>query len=264
MPAPAQGFDSSQDGTRSRFSFANIEPINGVRYLFTFDGVRRERRIEGGTVTGHTVGGKYVAEDYQRHASSYVVDVVLSTPLSALPTVSGPDGLQEYWAAGDTEPSTLRRVPAEDAATWDDRTADMDRFLELVRGALLKVSFARHRHRFDLVLTGYNDNRSTALEAVYTLTFEHIRFATSRRVLVPSVPRVRQQLTPDQQAAADLELNVGSQVDKGTLAYSLARASRSFFDFSASGTDPFASYSNTPATPATPTLNFGTTTITTP
>lgn len=216
MPNQAPGFDAAQDGKRSRFSFANIDPIRGVRYLFTFDATLRERRVESGSITGHAVGGDYVSEDYQRVAGSYIVDAVLATPLDAMPSAAG---LEQYWAAADADPVPLRRVPLESLKTWDARASDMEFYLDLVRGSLLEASFARHEHRFNLVLTGYSDVRDKKLRSELTLTFEHLRQATSRRVLVPTVPRVNQQLTPAQQAAADLDLNIGSQNDQGTLAF---------------------------------------------
>ena len=184
--------------TKSRWMVLSQEPVAGYYRLIYLDGISGETLSNGANVPTHPLERSSSVSDHAvKGSKAYSVQGYLGTPLVG-DNIPPKRNAQEFVAAYSNVPVMLYPPAAATqgpfgAAIFNDRGASILVALEMLLGVPVDLFSPRYGKIKNFVLTSYNDQRDGSTRIGLDLSFQEIRRATVDRVIIPKIPRARNQ-----------------------------------------------------------------------
>ena len=183
---------------KSRWMVLTQEPVAGYYLLIYLDGISGETLSNRADVPTHPIDQSSSVSDHAvKGAKAYNVQGFLGTPLvgdNVAPRKNGQEFVSSY---GDvpvliSPPTSVTRGIAN-TTIFNDRGASLIFTLEKLLGVPVDLFSPRYGKMQSFVLTSYNDQRNGSTLISVDLSFQELRRATVDRVVIPKIPRARNQ-----------------------------------------------------------------------
>jgi len=192
------GGGDTHNRTKSRWMVLSQEPVAGYYRLIYLDGISGETLSNGANVPTHPLERSSAVSDHAvKGSKAYSVQGYLGTPLVG-DNIPPKRNAQEFVAAYSDVPVMIYPPAAATqgpfgAAIFNDRGASILVALEMLLGVPVDLFSPRYGKIKNFVLTSYNDQRDGSTRIGIDLSFQKIRRATVDRVIIPKIPRARNQ-----------------------------------------------------------------------
>lgn len=197
------------------------EPVEGYYLMIWLDGIENEHLTNKADVPTHPVDQASSVSDHSvKGNQAYSVNGYLGTPLQGDNVTPQRNGSEFTSTYGDKP--VLIAPPA--AVTqgilgqpiFNDRGTSLMNALERILGIPLDIYSPRYGKLRGFVMTSYSDQRNGTSKIPVDMSFQQIRRPSVERVIVPKVPRARNQEKPAAAGSSETAKN-GTADDRSNL-----------------------------------------------
>lgn len=196
--------------TKSRWMILSQQPVEGRYLLLWLDGITSERLSNKADVPLHPVALTSSASDHStKGAQAYAVSGMLGSPLAG-DNVAPKRNLAAFAAAYDDLPVLIAPPPAVtkgllNTNIYNDRGASLIFALERMLGIPVDVFSPQYGKLRSFIMTSYGDSRDGGSRIPVELSFQQLRRPSVETVVVPRIPRARNQSKPAQVGTAGVD-----------------------------------------------------------